>query len=626
MPAETAIEWTESTWNPVTGCTKVTPGCAHCYAETFAERWRGIKGHSYEQGFDLRLWPTRLDYPLKWKRPRMIFVNSMSDIFHEDIPFEYVERIFAVMQKASHHTFQVLTKRHERMSDLAPHLPWPSNVWMGVTIENKRWVLRADHLRKVPAAVKFISAEPLLGPLSGLDLTAIDWLIAGGESGPRNRPAQAEWFRELREQCHRDGVAFFFKQWGGVRAKSGGRVLDGREWNEMPNVAYSSNGHSNGTRMPRQRDIPDDADEKWEYTEHTAAKHEILRRYLGAWLAILGQGRRGSGWRHKQLVLVDGFAGRGRYMGGESGSPKIMFDRAAAAAEAGTAESVLIRCAEPNATNFKHLEEVCAGLGHERVTIKPSQETFDNIANHQAEWAEKLHPPPPTFVMVDPYGVRGVSLETLRRLLKIDRLEVLLTFMVRDPARFLMEENYEEPMTALFGGDSWRECAEAPNRAECLMLRFREVVLNGVAKHATPFLVYEDERRVPLYYLIHLTNSDLGMREMKDAMVKKSGDMTFWPVTVRPPDQLELEVGEPKPFPLLQNRLIEKYQGRTLTFEELLNDDYPHGAWVESHYRWALDGLEKEDPPRVTVKRNRVTDKGKPATRGIQYPDTVTLV
>jgi three-Cys-motif partner protein len=378
--------------------------------------------------------------------------------------------------------------------------------------------------------------------------------------------------------------------------------------------------------MPRQRDIPDDADEKWEYTEHAAAKHEILHRYLGAWLAILGQGKRGSGWRHKQLVLVDGFAGRGRSMGGQSGSPKIMFDRAAAAAEAGTAGNVLIRCAEPKQKNYAHLEEVCAELVHDRVTIKPSQETFEEIAGKLADWADKSKPPhPPTFVMVDPYGVRGVTLDTLRRLLAFDRLEVLLTFMVRDPARFLMEENYEQPMSALFGGESWRDCIDAANRAECLMLRFREVVLDGVAKHATPFLVYEDERRLPLYYLIHLTNSNLGMREMKEAMVKKSGDMTFWPVTVRPPDQLALEVGEEKPYPILQRRLLEKYAGQTLSFEDILNDDYPHGAWVESHYRWAIDGLEKDDSPRVTVTRARLTEKGKPATRGIKLEDKITF-
>jgi three-Cys-motif partner protein len=379
--------------------------------------------------------------------------------------------------------------------------------------------------------------------------------------------------------------------------------------------------------VPRPRDIPDDSDEKWEYTEHTAAKHEILHRYLGAWLAILGQGKRGSGWRHKLLVLVDGFAGRGRYVGGEIGSPKIMFHRAVAAVDAGTAERVWIRCAEPNQINFAHLADVCSDLTHESVKISPSQETFESIANKLAGWAEEQTPPsPPMFVMVDPYGVRGVNLETLRRLLKIDRLEVLLTFMVRDPCRFLMEGNYEEPLTALFGGDTWRQCADAENRPECLMLRFREVVLNGIAKHATPFLVYEDERRVPLYYLIHLTNNDLGMRQMKQAMVKKSGEMTFWPVTVRPPGQLQLEVDENKPYPSLQNRVLERYAGRSLTFEELLNDDYPHGAWVESHYRWALDDLEERDPPCVSITRNRLTKKGRPATRGIQCPERITFL
>jgi protein gp37 len=230
-----AIEWTEATWNPVTGCSKVSPGCAHCYAETFAERWRGIAGHPYEQGFDLRLWPRRLVQPLRWKRPRMIFVNSMSDLFHEDIPEAYLREIFEVMRMADHHTFQILTKRHERLAELAPALPWPPNVWIGVTIENRRFVHRADHLRAVDrAAVRFISAEPLLGPLEGLDLTGIDWLIAGGESGPHHRPVRPEWLRELRDRCHAEGVAYFFKQWGGRHPKSGGRELDGRTWDEMP--------------------------------------------------------------------------------------------------------------------------------------------------------------------------------------------------------------------------------------------------------------------------------------------------------------------------------------------------------------------------------------------------------
>ncbi len=239
MADKSAIEWTESTWNPVTGCSKVSPGCAHCYAEAFAERWRGIPGHPYEQGFDLRLWPSRLEQPLAWKRPRTIFVNSMSDLFHEDIPDEFIASGFDVMAHADWHNFQILTKRPDRLTDLAGDLPWPPNVWMGVTIENRRFVHRADALREVPAAVRFISAEPLLGPLEGLDLDGIDWLIAGGESGRRHRPVKIEWLRDLRDRCGAEGVAFFFKQWGGARPKSGGRELDGRTWDEMPDATVT---------------------------------------------------------------------------------------------------------------------------------------------------------------------------------------------------------------------------------------------------------------------------------------------------------------------------------------------------------------------------------------------------
>lgn len=231
---QSAIEWTEATWNPVTGCTQVSPGCAHCYAKTFAERWRDIPGHHYEQGFELRLWQDRIGQPLRWRAPRTIFVNSMSDLFHEDIPFDYIVRVFDVMAEASQHTFQVLTKRHERLAELAVDLDWPPNVWMGVSVENRRFVKRADYLRGVPAAVRFISAEPLLGPLEGLDLDGIDWLIAGGESGHRHRPVRIEWIRDLRDRCLSERVAFFFKQWGGRTPKAGGRDLDGRTWDELP--------------------------------------------------------------------------------------------------------------------------------------------------------------------------------------------------------------------------------------------------------------------------------------------------------------------------------------------------------------------------------------------------------
>ena len=248
MASHSAIEWTDATWNPVTGCSKVSPGCAHCYAETFAERFRGTPGHPYERGFDLQLWPKRLNLPLTWRQPRRIFVNSMSDLFHEDILVEFIQQIFAVMQQCHWHQFQILTKRHERLASLAASLPWPENVWMGVSIENRRWVHRADYLRQVPSAVRFISAEPLLGRLEGLDLTGIDWLIAGGESGAKHRPMKIEWVRELRDRCLAEGVAFFFKQWGGRYSKQGGRVLDDQQWSQLP-TADPGRGPSERTKV-----------------------------------------------------------------------------------------------------------------------------------------------------------------------------------------------------------------------------------------------------------------------------------------------------------------------------------------------------------------------------------------
>jgi protein gp37 len=231
-----AIEWTEATWNPVTGCSKVSPGCAHCYAETLSHRFRWSQHPWTEANAEenVILHPERLSQPLRWRRPRTVFVNSMSDLFHELVPLEFIRQIFDVMQEAEHHVFQILTKRHERLVELAEELPWPANVWMGVSIENRRWVERADYLRQVPAAVRFISAEPLLGALDELDLSAIDWLITGGESGTRHRPMKVEWARDLRDRCQVEGVAFFFKQWGGRTPKAGGRLLDGVEWSETP--------------------------------------------------------------------------------------------------------------------------------------------------------------------------------------------------------------------------------------------------------------------------------------------------------------------------------------------------------------------------------------------------------
>ena len=243
MSDQTSIEWTNATWNPVTGCTKVSPGCDNCYAERFSERFRGVKGHPFEHGFDLTLRPNRLTQPLQWKRSRMIFVNSMSDLFHKDVPCSFVDHVFDTMEKASWHVFQILTKRSSLMQKYInsryKENPVPEHIWLGVSIEDGRRKSRVEHLRKTNASVRFLSVEPLVGPVGKLDLSGIHWVIVGGESGPGYRPMRVDWAREVRDECLSAGVAFFFKQWGGFRPKAGGRELDGRTWDEFPDEQVS---------------------------------------------------------------------------------------------------------------------------------------------------------------------------------------------------------------------------------------------------------------------------------------------------------------------------------------------------------------------------------------------------
>ena len=232
------IEWTNATWNPITGCTKIGPGCDNCYAERFAERWRGIKGHPYEQGFDLRFWPSRLGLPASWKKPRMVFVNSMSDLFHKKVDRGYIDKIFDVMEVTNWHIYQVLTKRSTLMRDYIfkrySYSKVPSHIWLGVSVEDMVRKSRIEHLRQINSEARFISFEPLLGSIGEVDLTGIAWAIVGGESGPNARPMALSWATELRDQCEEAGVAFFFKQWGGATPKSGGRLLEGEEWNGFP--------------------------------------------------------------------------------------------------------------------------------------------------------------------------------------------------------------------------------------------------------------------------------------------------------------------------------------------------------------------------------------------------------
>jgi len=239
MAGKSKIEWTEVTWNPVTGCSKVSPGCKNCYAERFALRLQRMGNPRYRNGFSVTLHEDLLELPLRWEKPSLIFVNSMSDLFHESVPLDFIRRVFQTMERASWHIFQVLTKRSKRLKELARLLPWPENIWIGVSVENSRYLYRIDDLRAVPAKVRFISCEPLLGPLENLLLDGIHWVIVGGESGPGARPIKKEWVIGIKEKCEQAGIPFFFKQWGGVQKWKNGHSLDGREYRNMPLIEKS---------------------------------------------------------------------------------------------------------------------------------------------------------------------------------------------------------------------------------------------------------------------------------------------------------------------------------------------------------------------------------------------------
>ena len=234
MAGRSKIEWTQMTWNPVTGCSKVSQGCKNCYAERFAKRLQEMGVRRYRNGFRLTLHEDLIEKPMEWKEPRLIFVNSMSDLFHEEVPLDFIQRVFETMVRCPHHSFQILTKRSKRLREVADSLPWPENVWMGVSVENSSVIHRVYDLQEVPAAIRFLSCEPLLGPLSDLPLEGIHWVIVGGESGPGARPMKREWVEEILAQCREAGIPFFFKQWGGVRKSLNGRTLNGKTYDEMP--------------------------------------------------------------------------------------------------------------------------------------------------------------------------------------------------------------------------------------------------------------------------------------------------------------------------------------------------------------------------------------------------------
>jgi three-Cys-motif partner protein len=472
MSGYSTIEWTDATWNPVTGCTKLSEGCAHCYAERLAERFRGIEGHPYEQGFDLRLWPERLAQPLRWKSPRRIFVNSMSDLFHHAIPREFLERVFQVMETADWHTYQVLTKRSSLMRDFVNEryqgTNAPSHIWLGVSVEDWAALTRVRHLRQTAARVRFISAEPLLGPLGELDLTGIHWVIVGGESGPDFRPMEAEWARAIRDQCLKAGVAFFFKQWGGLRPTSGGHLLDDRAWAAYPTYEQDQprndawrietiggqerlpRGHAAGaTTVPLKNDENDNSmgeatsavvrtamivPEAYHGREQTYVKHRVLKLYLDSWAQKLASRTR----RHAtSLWYIDCFAGPWNAAEDDYRDTSIWIALQALNAAATTCGRQGFRIdvhavfVENDPAAFAELQGLLPGVKG-RVQVHPLPGEF----GAHVSTLQKLIGTDPAFLFVDPKGWKGAAMRYIAPLARRPGRDVMINVMFDHINRF----------------------------------------------------------------------------------------------------------------------------------------------------------------------------------------------
>ena len=476
MARNSAIEWTQGTWNPVTGCTKISTGCDHCYAERFSERFRGVEGHPFEVGFDLTLRPERLDQPKRWRRPQLIFVNSMSDLFHKEIPNDYIHSVFDTMESADWHVYQVLTKRSSLMRDFVnqryPDRPAPEHIWLGVSIENAQTMSRLGHLKRTNVSVRFVSFEPLLGPLGPLDLDDIHWVIAGGESGPGARPVKVEWLRELRDQCLKQKTAFFFKQWGGRTAKSGGNLLDGEKWLEYPDVGYS---HAISGPLRAAGAPTNESDELMDVGPWAEEKLECLRKYLSAYTTILrkqsfrgyfyidafaGPGtlkirKREAKKDMSQLLLlglsedITSHPGKAEYI---SGSPRVALD-----IKHPFTDYVFI---EVDEKRLKRLETLKAEYETPERQIHVKKQNCNDYLNgllrrNQGRWNQWRG-----IVFLDPFGMQ-VPWETIADIGKTKAIEIFINFPLGMAIQRLLPKNGQfsskqrKKLEEYFGTDEW---------------------------------------------------------------------------------------------------------------------------------------------------------------------------
>jgi three-Cys-motif partner protein len=539
MSDHSRIEWTDATWNPVRGCTKVSPGCAHCYAEAFAERFRGVPGHPYEQGFDLRLVPEKLDEPLRWVAPRRIFVNSMSDLFHADVPDSYIIDVARVMQSASWHTFQVLTKRAERLRDLLradlAFAAGLSHVWWGVSVENRQHgVPRIALLQSAPAALRFLSIEPLIEDLGRIDLSGISWVIVGGESGLGARPMSSAWVRSLRDQCEAAGVAFFFKQWGGTIKKQAGRLLDGRTYDTVPphncqpaplrRVRLQLLYDCRATQGQQQEEGPLSETDLYVGREQSQIKHFVLSQYLERFAHIVG-----TAW--KTITYVDCFSGpwkvRSEDLKDSSFSVALRELRKARATLRDLGKNLNIRCCfiEKNPIAYHRLAEFATTVRDARIEAinSPFVDALPRVMRFIEEGGKHAFP----FLFIDPTGWSGLDLEAIRPLLTVQPGEVLINFMTEFVRRFIESANAEtaESFDRFFGCSGIKQRMQAINdkdeREDELFLTYaRRVREIGRFRYSCAAIILHPLEERSFFHLIYATRSRRGVEVFKEAEKK----------------------------------------------------------------------------------------------------------
>ena len=550
MSRKSTIEWTNSTWNPVTGCTKVSAGCDHCYAERLSERFRGVKGHPFESGFDLTLRPERLEQPLRWRRPQLIFVNSMSDLFHKDIPTEYIARVFDTMERADWHTYQVLTKRSSTMRDFV-HQHYsgqqaPPHIWLGVSIENAAAMTRLRHLKQTNASVRFVSFEPLIGPLGAVNLEGIHWVIAGGESGPGARPMQREWPRSLRDQCQAQRVAFFFKQWGGRTPKAGGNALDGRQWLEYPQVESEQ---QLGVPLQVAGAPTDDRNDLPDVGPWAREKLECLRKYLHAYTTILSNQKR---WL-KGYFYIDAFAGPGtlkiRQQQTDDPGQKLLLevsdhgrqdaDKAeyisgspgvALELEKPFTDYVFIEVDSQRLKQLKGLEEKYEGSKRRIHLRKEDCNDYLRGLLKKIQW-EKWR----GVIFLDPFGMQ-VPWETIAEIGKTKAIEIFINFpvgmaiqrLLKRSGRFTSKERNK--LDQYFGTSEWYDLlyeneqdlfgeniTKIQKSGDVLVKWYRQR-LNEVFPYVSTAREIQSPNGRPLYYLIFAGPNKTGAKIANDVL------------------------------------------------------------------------------------------------------------